>query len=119
MAFTNLAVSAVATAPSPATSGTSVTVTSGHGARFPNPATDGPFPVTIWPASAAPDSSNAEIATCTARSGDVLTIVRAQEDTSARTVTVGDQVMLAITAGLWNRASSNATSALWATEIGR
>lgn len=92
--LTNLAISTVATAPSPATSGTSLTVATGHGSRFPS---SGSFPIVIWPTATNPDPSNAEIALCTAVSGDVLTITRAQEGTSARTVVVGDQVMLAVT----------------------
>lgn len=92
--LTNLAISTVATAPSPATSGTTLTVASGNGSRFPS---SGSFPIVIWPTSVNPDPSNAEIALCTARSTDTLTITRAQEGTSARTVVVGDQVMMAVT----------------------
>ena len=116
MTLKNLAVSTVATAPSPATSGTSLVVASGHGARFMDPATDGSFPVTIWPTATSPDPSNAEVALCTARSTDTLTIVRAREGSSARTVVVGDQIMAGITAGMWD----NITNALmWATGFGR
>ena len=50
----------------------------------------------IWPAGAQPLSTNAEIVRVTARSTDTLTITRAQESTSARTVVVGDQIMAAI-----------------------
>ena len=90
----NLALSAVATAPSPATSGTSLVVTSGHGSRFPAV----PFNATVWATGAMPDPSNAEIVRVTAISTDTLTIVRAQEGTSARTVVVGDQIAATITA---------------------
>jgi hypothetical protein len=45
-----------------------------------------------------PLSTNAEIVRLTAISTDTLTIVRQQEGTSARTVVVGDQIMMAITA---------------------
>ena len=51
-AHKNLAVSAVVTAPTPATSGTSLVVTAGDGARFPAP----PFNVTMWPVNAQPDA---------------------------------------------------------------
>lgn len=94
-AHKNLAVSAVATAPSPASSGTSLVVTAGHGSRFP---TVFPFPATIWPTGTLPDPSNAEIVQVTAISTDTLTIVRAQEGTSARTVIVGDVIAATITA---------------------
>lgn len=90
----NLAVSAVATAPSPATSGTSLVVTAGHGSRFPTP----PFNATIWPNNALPDPSNSEIVRVTGISTDTLTITRAQESTSARTVVVGDLIAATVTA---------------------
>lgn len=94
--FKNSAHSFVLTAPVPATSGTTVTVQSGHGARFP--AT--PFNLTIWPVGAVADIyTNAEICTCTNIAGDVLTIVREQEGTSARTVLVGDAIAQLWTAG--------------------
>lgn len=93
-AHANLAISAVATAPSPATSGTSLVVTTGHGARFPAV----PFNATIWPTASVADPTNAEIVRVTARSTDTLTITRAQEGTSARTVVVGDQIAASITA---------------------
>lgn len=100
----NLAISTVATAPSPATSGTSLTVASGHGSRFPS---SGSFPIVIWPTAANPDPSNAEIALCTAVSGDVLTITRAQEGSSARTVVVGDQVMMSVTKAVLDGMAAN------------
>jgi len=90
----NFAVSAVATAPSPAISGTSLVVTAGHGTRFPTP----PFNATVWPASSQPIPSNAEIVRVTGISTDTLTITRAQESSSARTVVVGDQIAATITA---------------------
>lgn len=93
-AHKNFAFSTVATAPSPATSGTSLVLASGEGARFPQPSTDGAFNVVICPVGTQPSSANAEIARCTARSTDTLTITRTQEGTSARTVIVGDQVFL-------------------------
>lgn len=90
----NLAISSVATAPSPAASGTSLIVASGDGTRFPTP----PFNATIWPASSRPDPANAEIVRVTNISTDTLTITRAQEGTSARTVVVGDLIAATVTA---------------------
>jgi hypothetical protein len=92
-AHKNFAYSAVATAPSPATSGTSLVVTAGAGALFPTP----PFNATIWPAGGQPLSTNAEIVRVTAISTDTFTITRAQESSSARTVIVGDQIAATIT----------------------
>jgi hypothetical protein len=93
-AHANFAYSLVATAPSPATSGTSLVVTAADGAKFPA----APFNAVIWPTASQPLGSNAEIVRVTALSTDTLTIARAQEGTSARTVVVGDQIMAAITA---------------------
>lgn len=98
--FVNLAVSAVATAPSPATSGTSLVVTAAHGTRLP---TVFPFLATIWPANSNPDPANAEIVKVTGISTDTLTIVRAQESTVARTVVVGDQIAVTVTAAMWSQ----------------
>ena len=92
-AHKNFAYSTVATAPSPATSGTSLVVASGGGALLPA----APFNVTIWPTGVQPTAANAEIARCTAKATDTLTIVRAQEGSAARTVVVGDQVSATIT----------------------
>lgn len=93
-AHKNFAVSTVATAPSPATSGTSLVVASGQGSRFPA----APFNVAIWPAGQNPTPSNTEIARVTAISTDTLTITRAQEGTAARTVVVGDIIAATATA---------------------
>jgi len=90
----NFAISLVATAPSPATSGTSLVVTSGEGDLFPQPSTDGQFNVVIFPVGEQPNWSNAEIVRVTARSTDTFTIDRAEEGTSARTIVVGDIIML-------------------------
>lgn len=89
----NFACSNVATAPSPATSGTSLVVAAGDGAKFPAV----PFNVVIWPANVQPSPTNAEIVRVTAISTDTFTITRTQEGSSARTVIVGDQISQAIT----------------------
>ena len=93
-AHKNFAYSLVATAPSPATTGTSLVVTAGEGTLFPAV----PFNAVIWPAGAAPTSTNAEIVRVTGIATDTFTITRTQESTSARTVVVGDQIAAAITA---------------------
>lgn len=64
----------------------SITLLSGHGALLPDPASDGDFNITWYNASDYQDPSddpNKEIVRVTARSGDVLTITRAQENTLA------------------------------------
>jgi len=93
-AHKNFAVSAVATAPSPAASGTSLVVSAGHGARFPAV----PFNAIIWPTASAPTPLNAEVVRVTVIATDTLTITRTQEGSSARTIIVGDQIAAAITA---------------------
>lgn len=65
---------------------TEIVLASGHGDRFPAPAEDGAFNLVWWNASDYPnpsDDPDVEIVRCTARSGDTLTITRAQEGTSA------------------------------------
>lgn len=103
-AHVNFAYSTVLTPPSPATSGTSLVLQSGDGAKFP---TVFPFNVVVWITGANPLSSNAEIVQVTAISGDTMTIVRTQEGTSARTIVAGDQVALAITAKTLNDVEGN------------
>ncbi len=87
-AHKNLALSAVIVAPVPATSGTTLTVTLGTGVLFPT----APFNCTIYPAGRSPLITNAEIVRVTSVVGDVLTIVRAQEGTAARSIRVGDSI---------------------------
>lgn len=97
-AHKNLAISKVATAPSPATSGTSLVVTSTEGVKFPAVpfnATIAPDPAGLSPVQIAAAS---EIVRVTAISTDTLTIVRAQESTAARTVVVGDYISAGVTA---------------------
>lgn len=100
----NFAISTVATAPSPATSGTSLVVDSGDGSRFPDPATYGPYNIVVHATGELPTADNAEICRVTAKSSDTLTITRAAEGTVARTVVTGDLVYVGITAKRGNEA---------------
>lgn len=102
-AHKNFAISTVATAPSPAASGTSLVVSSGTGTLFPAV----PFNATVWPAGAQPLSTNAEIVRVTNISTDTFTITRTQEGTSARTIVVGDQIAATITAKTLTDIESN------------
>jgi hypothetical protein len=79
----DFATALIVTAPSPATSGTSLVVATGHGTRFP--AT--PFYATIHPKSELPTLDNAEKVLVTAISTDTFTITRAQGGTTAQTIT--------------------------------
>lgn len=94
----NFAISRVATAPSPADSGTTLVVETGDGSLFPDPSASGEYNVVIYPNGEQPTSTNAEIVRVTARTSDTMTIDREEEGTSARTIVEGDIVMLAITA---------------------
>lgn len=76
---------------------TTITVASGTGALFPNPSAGQAFKVTLVSASS---SSVYEICLCTARSGDVLTVVRGQEGTSRTPFIANDIVGNFDTAGV-------------------
>jgi len=93
-AYKNFAVTTVATPPSPATSGTSITLTAGQGSWLPPP----PFNATLFPVTQLPTPVNAEIVRVTARAGDTLTITRQQEGTLARSVIAGDLLAATFTA---------------------
>lgn len=111
-AVANFASSAVATAPSPATSGTSLVVGSGAGGLFPAV----PFNAVVCPAGTQPTAANAEIVRVTGKSTDTFTIARGQEGSTARTILVGDQIFagptaktIADLAGFW----LNGVTGLW------
>jgi hypothetical protein len=89
----NFAYGVVQTAPSPPSSGTSLTLNTGHGARFPA----APFSISVWAFGVPSDPTNAEIVRVTAKTGDVLTIQRQQEGSAPRTILSGDQVAQAMT----------------------
>lgn len=74
-------------------SATSITVTSGQGARFPTLSAGDYFYATL-----IDTSNNLEIVKCTARSTDVLTVVRGQESTTARAYSAGDRIEIRLTA---------------------
>jgi hypothetical protein len=92
--FKNFAISRVATAPSPPTTGLSLIVESGDGTIFP-PA---PFNATVWPIGEAPLSNNSEIVRVTDITTDTFTIIRQQESSNSRSIQVGDQIVATITA---------------------
>lgn len=98
MAFdakTNFARTTVAAAPSPPTSGLTLTVAAGTGSLFPA----APFNVTVWPIGVVPSVLNAEIVRVTSKgTGDNWTIVRVQEGSSTRSIIITDQVALHVTA---------------------
>jgi hypothetical protein len=72
---------------------TSIILSTGTGANFPSLTAGQYFYATFSPTSGA-----SEIVKCTARSGDTLTIIRAQEGTSALSFAGGSRVELRVTA---------------------
>lgn len=69
-------------------SAVSIDLTAGQGAKLPLPSSDGDFNLVWWNSTDYADPSddpNVEIVRCTARSTDNLTVLRAQESTSAST----------------------------------
>lgn len=91
--FKNFAYSMVVVAPTPPNLGTTLTVPSGHSARFPAP----PFSVSVWPIGLPADPTNAEIIRVTAIADDVWTIQRGRESTHNRAIEVTDQLAQAMT----------------------
>ena len=71
---------------------TTLSVTTGEGAKFPSPTGGDWFPLTLIKSSGA-----LEILRCTARSGDVFTVTRAQEGTAAQAFSAGDRVEVRLT----------------------
>jgi hypothetical protein len=85
--FTNNASGTLAS--SITTSSTTITLTTGQGAQFPSLAAGEFFFATL-----VDSSNNLEIVKVTGRATDVLTIVRAQDNTSARAFVGGDRFEL-------------------------
>lgn len=77
-------------------SATTINLTSGTGALFPNPSAGQQFALTL---NDALTGLLYEIVYCTARTGDALTVVRAQEGTTALSWGAGDSVDNGPTAG--------------------
>jgi hypothetical protein len=100
MATILFANNAVSTLASNISSGvTSLTLAAGTGTLFPSPTAGQYFLVTMIPVSTGIPG---EIMQVTARSGDVLTIVRGQESTTPTAYTAGDSVSNQLTAGTMN-----------------
>lgn len=86
--------STIATLPV-ASGGTSIVITTGDGAKLPDPAVDGNFNLTIY--NADDQFVTPEIVRVTAIAGDTLTVTRAQEGTSATNKTSGNTWYLELT----------------------
>ena len=81
------------------TTDTTINLTSGEGALFPAVTSSGTnyFYITL-----IDTALNTEIVKCTNRSTDALTIVRAQDGTTARAFSAGDRVEMRVVAALIN-----------------
>lgn len=91
--FTNNAVSILAA--NLTISGTSITLNTGDGAKFPTITGTDFFYATLTPQSGA---ALYEIVKVTARAGDVLTVIRGQDNTSPQSWSAGDNFQLRPTA---------------------
>ncbi len=85
-------------------SATTIVVELGHGARFPAPTAGDYFYVTLENASLA-----REIVKVTARTSDTLTVVRAQDGTTALSWLAGDTVALRLNAAAISTVVNNVT----------
>lgn len=91
---------------------TSLNLASGQGALFPNPSAGQQFALTLTDAATG---LLTEIMYCTARTGDTLTVVRAQENTTAQSWIAGDLAANLVTAG--QMAANVQTSSLYPSRI--
>jgi len=76
-------------------SAVTIVLTTGHGAKFPDPATEGAFNLVWFNGTDYADPSddpNVEIVRCTARSTDTLTVTRGQEGIASQTHNTGGKV---------------------------
>lgn len=91
---------------------TSIILASGHGAKLPQPSTDGAFNLVWWNITDYFNPSadpNAEIIRVTARTSDTLTVTRAQEGTTATVKNLSAKsysMMLSVTAKMINDINS-------------
>lgn len=101
--FTNNANSTLAS--SIGTGTTSITVATGEGALFPSPTGGNTAMITLLTSTGGVET-DIEIVTMTARSGDTMTITRAQEGTTAVSHAAGSVVSLRDTAAFFNAAAA-------------
>jgi hypothetical protein len=92
-------------------SATSLTLASGQGARFPTPTGGDYFTLTLVGLDSNGNENAWEIVKVTGRASDALTIVRAQESTTAATWVAGTHVELRATAGTLDSFTDTAQAA--------
>lgn len=86
-------------------SDTTIVLKSGEGARFPTLTAGDYFYATL-----IDTSNNLEIVKVTARSTDTMTVVRAQDSTTARAYSTNDRFELRPTAALFDEFAARATT---------
>lgn len=95
----NFVVGKVVTAPNPATTGTSITVS--NGSLFPDPSTFGAYNLCVWSQADDPSPTTCEIVRVTAKttSGNnaVLTVTRSQEGTTGLSIAAGWKAYYSLT----------------------
>ena len=101
----------------------SVVLLSGHGSKLPS---SFPFPLVWWNATdygSPEDDPFVEIVSVTARSGDTLTVIRAQEGTAASNHNTGAKtyrMVLTLTKSMWDQIQTDITATYGAAaHIGR
>lgn len=82
-----------------ATSSGATAISVANGAAFPSPSGGDYFIATLIGLDVNGNENSWEIVKCTARSGNALTVVRAQEGTSAAAWPAGSRIELRVTAG--------------------
>lgn len=83
---------------------TSITLSTGNGAKFPTLSTGEYFYATLIDVN-----NNLEIVKVTARVSDVLTVVRGQDGTTARAFLVGDRIEQRLVTALFNEKADYVT----------
>lgn len=81
---------------------TSLTLSSGHGARFPTPSSPDYFLLTLIGRDVNGKETSWEVVRCTSKSGDVLTVQRAYDGTSAVAWPSGTEVEARVTASTFD-----------------
>jgi len=100
--FTNNAATSLALPITP--TDTTIQVVAGTGQYFPSPTGGNYFMLTLIQIN---NPEVGEIVQCTARSGDILTVVRGREGTAPQIFNISDNVELRITAGSLNLFASS------------
>ncbi|SFV31368.1 hypothetical protein SAMN05216456_1319 [Devosia crocina] len=92
---------------------TALTINADQAGLFPTPANGDWFPLTLLDAA-----GNMEIVRATARAGATITVVRAQEGTTAKSFGAGSRVDLRMTSAVFSAAVADAVTDAVASAVG-